>query len=64
MPDWFTSTVLLMLGGGAGANARYWLGALVRTLHGVTMFPWATFAINVAGSVLLGGRRGAVSESP
>src|SRR4051812_50006443 len=59
MPDWLTSFVLhpvtlLMFGGGVGANARYWLGALVRAAHGATVFPWATFAINVSGSVVLG----------
>ncbi len=59
MPDWLVSFVthpvtLLALGGGAGANARYWLGALVRALHATTVFPWATFAINVSGSVVLG----------
>jgi fluoride exporter len=59
MPDWLTSFVthpvtLLTLGGGAGANARYWLGALVRAVHGTTVFPWTTFFINVSGSVLLG----------
>ncbi|MBN9120020.1 MAG: fluoride efflux transporter CrcB [Planctomycetes bacterium] len=43
-----------MVGGGAGANARYWLGALVRAAHGAAVFPWATFAINVSGSVVLG----------
>ncbi len=52
MPDWFVSFALLMLGGGAGANARYWLGKLVGTAPGA--FPWATFAINVSGSVVLG----------
>jgi fluoride exporter len=59
MPDWLTSFVvhpvtLLTIGGGVGANARYWLGALVRSLHAATAFPWATFAINVSGSVVLG----------
>ena len=59
MPDWLISFVahpitLLMFGGGVGANARYWLGALVRALHATTAFPWATFAINVGGSVVLG----------
>jgi fluoride exporter len=59
MPDWLISFVahpvtLLALGGGVGANARYWLGALVREIHGATVFPWATFAINVSGSVVLG----------
>ena len=59
MWEWFLAfafhpVTLLAVGGGAGANARYWLGALVRTLHGPTAFPWATFAINVSGSVVLG----------
>ena len=59
MPDWLISfavhtVTLLALGGGVGANARYWLGALVRAAHGPTTFPWATFAINVSGSIVLG----------
>ena len=52
MSDWLTAA-LLMLGGGAGANARYWLGVLVRAHH-TSAFPWATFIINVSGSVVLG----------
>ena len=59
MPDWLISfavhpVTLLALGGGVGANARYWLGALLRAAHATTAFPWATFAINVSGSVVLG----------
>lgn len=59
MSDWFISFVthpitLLMFGGGVGANARYWLGLLIRTLQGTVAFPWATFAINVSGSIVLG----------
>ena len=54
MPGWLVTVALLAVGGGAGANARYWLGALVRTWHGATAFPWATFAINVSGSAALG----------
>lgn len=46
--------VLLAVGGGAGANARYWLGLHIRALQGAVAFPWATFAINVSGSVVLG----------
>ena len=63
MPEWFVSFVahpvtLLAVGGGAGANARYWLGRLVaewqlRRFERVE-FPLATFLINVAGSVILG----------
>jgi CrcB protein len=61
--DWLVAfcvhpVTLLMLGGGAGANARYWLGRYIagwqlRHFDRVE-FPWATFVINVAGSVILG----------
>jgi CrcB protein len=54
MPDWFITSALVMLGGGVGANARYWLGVLVRTAQGEVAFPWATFLINVVGSAALG----------
>src|SRR5215212_2146640 len=46
--------VLLAVGGGAGANARYWFGRLVAWAQGPVEFPWATFLINVSGSVVLG----------
>ena len=57
--DWLTHpAVLLAVGGGAGANARFYLGRCVAELQlryagGVT-FPWGTFLINVSGSALLG----------
>lgn len=58
MPDWVTSSLLLALGGGAGANARYWLGRLVARWQEARApdleFPWATLLINVSGSALLG----------
>lgn len=59
MFDWVASlfahpVTLLALGGGAGANARYWLGKLVARWQGDIEFPWATFAINVTGSTILG----------
>jgi CrcB protein len=58
MPDWLSSSLILMLGGGVGANTRYWLGRAVtewqrHNFEGV-VFPWATFIINVSGSVVLG----------
>jgi len=63
MPDWFISFVthpvtLLMFGGGVGANARYWFGKVaaewqLRRFEHID-FPWATFAINVSGSIVLG----------
>jgi CrcB protein len=54
MPDWLVTSALVMLGGGAGANARYWLGRLASALQGEVAFPWGTFLINVSGSALLG----------
>jgi CrcB protein len=41
------------VGGAAGALARFWLGGWVAG-WARPGFPWATFAINVAGSLLLG----------
>ena len=59
MPAWLPAllthpVLLLAVGGGAGANARFWLGRLVAHLQGPAAFPWATFAINVSGSAVLG----------
>jgi CrcB protein len=59
MPAWLLTLLahpvtLLAVGGGAGANARYWLGRLVAQLQGPVEFPWATFLINVSGSAVLG----------
>ncbi|HJZ57146.1 MAG TPA: fluoride efflux transporter CrcB [Gemmataceae bacterium] len=49
---------LLALGGGAGANARYWFGKFVVRVQEARFpgleFPWGTFLINVSGSVILG----------
>lgn len=45
--------VLLLLGGGFGANARYWIGELFKARHWSEAFPWHTFAINVLGSFAL-----------
>ncbi|VTS02652.1 camphor resistance protein : Putative fluoride ion transporter CrcB OS=Prevotella oulorum F0390 GN=crcB PE=3 SV=1: CRCB [Gemmata massiliana] len=47
---------LIAVGGAVGANARYWFGKLVAVYvpPGEITFPWATFAINVSGSIILG----------
>ncbi|MCE9563269.1 MAG: fluoride efflux transporter CrcB [Planctomycetes bacterium] len=74
MPDWFVAfwvhpVTLLAVGGGAGANARYWLG------HWVAMwemsrfdtrleFPFATMFINVSGSFILGLLAGSFLNQP
>jgi CrcB protein len=72
MPDWLVSfavhpVTLLAVGGGAGANARYWLGRCIAEWQvrrfGVE-FPWGTLAINVLGSVLLGFVAAAVLHQP
>lgn len=44
--------VLIAVGGGLGALARYGLATLLPTAPG--RFPWATFGTNVAGCFLIG----------
>lgn len=45
--------LLIFLGGGVGANARYWLGtAIVRATPAA--FPWSTLMINILGSLCIG----------
>ncbi len=45
---------LLFLGGGLGANARYWIGEYFKHRHLTDTFPWHTLFINVLGAVGLG----------
>ena len=58
MPDWLTIGLLLSGGGAAGTLARYAVGRLVSTIqhaHWPALeFPFGTFLINVAGSLILG----------
>ena len=52
MEPWLRA-VALSAGGVLGVNARYWLGyGMNRWVS--PQFPWATFAINVSGSFVLG----------
>jgi fluoride exporter len=46
--------LLVALGAAIGAPLRYLLDRAVQTRHD-SLFPWGTFAVNVAGSFLLGG---------
>jgi fluoride exporter len=53
-------TVLLVLVGGAiGAPLRYLTDLFVQSRHD-SVFPWGTFTVNVAGSLVLGATAGAV----
>ena len=52
--------LLVLVGGFVGAPVRYLLDGLVQSRHD-TAFPWGTFTVNVAGSVLLGLVAGVVS---
>jgi fluoride exporter len=52
METWL-KVVSLSIGGTLGVNARYWLGAWM-SRWASPQFPWATFAINVLGSFLIG----------
>jgi CrcB protein len=56
-------TVLLVLvGGAAGAPARYLVDRWVQSRH-ASAFPWGTFVVNVAGCAVLGVVAGAVSAA-
>ncbi len=50
--------LLVLVGGMIGAPARYLADRAVQARHD-TVFPWGTFAVNVAGSALLGFLLGA-----
>lgn len=47
------TVVLVLLGGAVGAPLRYLVDLSVQTRHD-SLFPWGTFTVNVAGSLLLG----------
>jgi CrcB protein len=55
-----TSYLLVALGGGAGAVARYALGVQTARLPGG--WPWGTFIANVSGGVLMGVLAGWLAE--
>ena len=49
-----TRLLLVALGGALGASARYGLGLMALRLAPNAAWPWATFAANVAGGLLMG----------
>lgn len=50
--------VLVFLGAMVGAPLRYLTDRLMQSRHD-TLFPWGTFAANIAGCLILGGLAGA-----
>jgi CrcB protein len=52
------TVLLVLLGGMAGAPARYLADRAVQARHD-SVFPWGTFAVNMAGSLVLGFLLGA-----
>jgi fluoride exporter len=52
------TVLLVLLGGMIGAPARYLADRAVQARHD-SVFPWGTFAVNMAGSLLLGFLLGA-----
>ncbi|TQM65000.1 fluoride efflux transporter CrcB [Humibacillus xanthopallidus] len=54
-------TLLLVLAGGViGAPLRYLTDLLIQSRHD-SLFPWGTFTVNIAGSLVLGAVLGAAS---
>ncbi len=49
-----TRLLLVALGGAIGASARYGLGLAALRFAPNAVWPWATFAANVAGGLLMG----------
>jgi CrcB protein len=45
--------LLVGVGGGLGAAARFWVADTIRARR-PTGFPWGTWVVNVAGSLLIG----------
>ena len=45
--------LLLAIAGAAGTIARYYFGGFVQRVYG-GVFPWGTFAVNMAGCLLFG----------
>ncbi|MBX3118087.1 MAG: fluoride efflux transporter CrcB [Fimbriimonadaceae bacterium] len=53
MPSWSDSLVVF-LGAGVGALGRFWISFAFASKSTIPGFPWATFIVNVVGSILIG----------
>lgn len=54
------TVALVLVGGASGAALRYLTDLFVQSRHD-SVFPWATFIVNAAGSLILGVTAGAVA---
>ena len=46
--------IYIFIGGGTGSVLRYLVHLLINEKGGISNFPWATFIVNIAGSLLIG----------
>jgi fluoride exporter len=56
------TVVLVLLGGALGAPVRYVVDLMVQSRHD-SVLPWGTFAVNAAGSLVLGAAAGGVAAA-
>ncbi|HEV7193277.1 MAG TPA: fluoride efflux transporter CrcB [Jatrophihabitantaceae bacterium] len=56
------TVALVLLGGGLGAGARYWLDRWIQASHRLR-FPLGTMTVNLAGCLLLGVVAGGVAHA-
>lgn len=51
---YWTNILAVFIGSGLGGVCRYLVGRAVQSHVTATVFPWGTFAVNVAGCFLIG----------
>jgi CrcB protein len=56
------TVLLVLLGGALGAPVRYVVDLIVQSRHD-SVLPWGTFAVNAAGSLVLGATAGGVAAA-
>jgi fluoride exporter len=56
------TVLLVLLGGAVGAPLRYLTDLVVQSRHD-SVFPWGTFSVNAAGSLILGATAGGVATA-
>jgi fluoride exporter len=56
------TVLLVLLGGALGGPVRYLVDLMVQSRH-ESVLPWGTFAVNAAGSLVLGATAGGVAAA-